>query len=131
MPPAPSTLSLTLWVAAGGAIGSAVRFGVGEWARRLPALAAFPWATLGINVAGSLALGAMAGWTLATPTASAQLRAFTIIGLLGGFTTFSTFAFEGVTLFQGGQPGRAVGYAVLSVILSLGAAALGLALTRP
>lgn len=131
MPAAPSTLTLTLWVAAGGAIGSALRFGVGEWARRVPALATFPWATLGINVAGSLALGAMAGWTLATPSASAQLRAFVMVGLLGGFTTFSTFAFEGVTLLHGDAPGRAVGYAVLSVVLSLGAAALGLALTRP
>lgn len=125
-----STLVLTLWVALGGALGSVLRFGIAEASRPLPAFAAFPWTTLGINVVGSFALGAVAGWTLAHPAASAQLRAFVMIGLLGGFTTFSTFALEGVALWQGDQPLRAVGYALGSVVLSLAAAALGLVLTR-
>lgn len=125
-----STLVLSLWVALGGALGSVLRFSIAEATRRLPAFAAFPWATLGINVVGSFALGAVSGWTLANPSASPQLRAFVMVGLLGGFTTFSTFALEGVALWQSDQPLRAVAYAFGSVLLSLAAAALGLILAR-
>jgi CrcB protein len=130
MPASASALTLSLWVALGGALGSVLRFGIAEWTRRLPVFAAFPWATLGINVLGSFALGVVSGWTLANPSASPQLRAFVMVGLLGGFTTFSTFALEGVALWQGDQPLRAAGYALGSVLLSLTAAALGLVLTR-
>ncbi len=130
MPAPASALSLVFWVALGGALGSLLRFGVAEWTRRLPAFATFPWATLGVNVLGSFALGAVSGWALANPAASPQLRAFMMVGLLGGFTTFSTFALEGVALWQGDQPLRAAGYALASVMLSLASAAVGLALSR-
>ena len=69
-------------------------------------------------------------WNHANPSASPQLRAFVTVGLLGGFTTFSTFALEGVALWQSDQPLRAVAYALGSVLLSLAAAALGLILAR-
>lgn len=130
MPAAASAVSLSLWVALGGALGSVLRFSIAEATRRLPAFAAFPWATLGINVLGSFALGLVSGWTLANPSASPQLRAFVVVGLLGGFTTFSTFALEGVVLWQGDQPLRAAAYALGSVVLALAAAALGLLLAR-
>lgn len=94
-------------------------------------LGGFPWGTLTVNVLGSLAIGALAG---ATPTQSwlqsAPTRAFLVVGLLGGFTTFSAFALEGMTMLQAGQPWRAMGYAAASVGLALGAAALGFSLTR-
>lgn len=127
---APLPLSTVLWVAAGGAIGASLRFGIGEWTRRLPALAAFPWATLGINVLGSLALGVLAGGALISPQVAPQLRAFLTIGLLGGFTTFSSFAYETVALAQAGDMLRAALYAAASVIASVAAAALGLWLAR-
>ncbi|MBX3172933.1 MAG: fluoride efflux transporter CrcB [Gemmatimonadaceae bacterium] len=120
-----------IWVAAGGAVGSVLRYGVAELVRRAPSLAGYPWATLGVNVTGALALGAVAGWLFGQPAAaSPQLRAFVMIGVLGGYTTFSTFAVEGLTMLQAGQPMRAAGYALASVLLSVAAAALGWAMLR-
>lgn len=113
-----------LWVALGGAIGSALRFAAGEAMRRLPAFATFPWGTLLINVVGSLAIGAFLRWATDTD-ASPQVRAFVAIGLCGGFTTFSTFAAENLALLQGGQAMRAALHAALSLGLTVGAAFLG------
>ncbi|HRN53537.1 MAG TPA: fluoride efflux transporter CrcB [Gemmatimonadaceae bacterium] len=125
MPP----LSVILGVAGGGALGSLLRFAVG---RLLPsAPTAMPWSTLGINVLGSFALGLLAGASLARPDASPALRAFLGIGLLGGFTTFSTFSLETVTLAQSGSPARALLYITLSVSLAIAAAGIGFALARP
>lgn len=124
--PAPSVL---LGVAAGGAIGSLLRFAVGRLNPGAPP--AIPFATLGINVLGSFALGVLAGLSLARPDASPALRAFVGIGLLGGFTTFSSFSVETVTLAQSGALARAATYVVVSVLLAVAAAALGLSLTRP
>lgn len=128
MPPVALPASTVLWVAAGGALGAALRFLVAEWARGQSALGGFPWATLGINVSGSLVLGLLAGGALLGDSASPQLRAMLMIGVLGGFTTFSTFSLETVALVQAGAAGRAVGYVAASFLLSVGAAALGLAL---
>lgn len=122
--------STVLWVAAGGALGAALRFLVGEWARQQAALSGFPWATLGINVTGSLLLGALAGGALLGESASPQLRAMLMIGVLGGFTTFSSFSLETVALLQAGAVSRAALYTLTSVSLSVGAAALGVALSR-
>ncbi len=125
--PLPATT--VLWVALGGAIGSALRFGISEWMRRLPALATLPWATLTINVLGSFVLG----WFLRAsfePELTPQVRAFVAIGICGGFTTFSTFAFETVTLLEAGYVGRAMAYGMLSVGLSLAATIVGYWLAR-
>lgn len=124
------TLVAVVWVAAGGAIGAALRFVIGEWARQHSSLSGFPWATLGINAAGSLLLGVLAGGALIGESASPQLRAMLMIGVLGGFTTFSTFSLETVTMLQSGALSRAALYTVASVALSVGAAALGLTLAR-
>lgn len=122
--------STVLWVAAGGAVGAALRFLIGEWARHLPTLATFPWATLGINVVGSLLVGALAGGALIPASASPQLRAMLMIGVLGGFTTFSSFSLETVAMLEAGAVSRALVYAAASVLLSVGAAVLGLTLAR-
>jgi CrcB protein len=119
-----------LWVAAGGAIGAALRFLLGEWARQHSALGGFPWATLGINVTGSLMLGLLAGGALLGDSASPQLRAMLMIGVLGGFTTFSSFSLETLTMLQAGAMSRAALYTLSSVALSVGAAALGMVLAR-
>lgn len=119
-----------LWVALGGAIGSALRFGVSEAMRRAPTLASLPWATLTVNVIGSFVLG----WYLRSSmadSATPQMRAFVAIGLCGGFTTFSTFAFETATLLETGHFTRAAAYATLSVALCLAATFAGFAMSRP
>jgi len=123
-------LSTVLWVAAGGALGASLRFLIGEWARQLPALGAFPWTTLGINVLGSLLIGLLAGSDSFAANTSTQLRAMLIIGVLGGFTTFSSFSLETMALVHAGAVSRAALYVVASTALSVGAAAIGLALSR-
>lgn len=126
----PATLANLLSVAAGGAIGATLRYGVGELARRIPALAGFPWATLAINVAGSLVIGWFLRWS-ELHDASMPLRAFVAVGICGGFTTFSTFASENAALLYGGQPLKALLHAVASVVLSVAAIFAGYALARP
>jgi CrcB protein len=130
MPPVSFPPSTIAWVAAGGALGAALRFVIGEWARRTSALDGFPWATLGINITGSLLLGVIAGSALLAESASPQVRAFLTIGVFGGFTTFSSFSLETVALMQTGALTRAAIYALVSVVASVAAAALGLSLGR-
>lgn len=131
MPPtAAFPAGTALWVALGGAIGSALRFGVSELFRRAPALAGLPWATLVVNVAGSLLIGWFLRWSAAAET-TPQLRAFVAIGICGGFTTFSAFAAENLAMLQAGHPFRAALHAAASVALSVGAVFVGYALARP
>lgn len=117
-----------LLVAAGSAVGGALRFAVGSaLAPRAPL--AFPTATLLVNVAGSLLLGVLLRDAPAAGEPSALRLALTV-GLCGGFTTFSTFGYETVRLVQGGAAARAALYVALSVGLSLLAVAAGLAIGR-
>lgn len=128
MPAIPSLASFVA-VAAGGALGAVLRFGVSVL---FPVTIAtqIPWATLGINVVGSLALGALVGLASAGGEAGSPARLFLTVGLLGGFTTFSTFAVETVGLAQSGQLARASLYVALSLAGALLAATLGFAMTR-
>ncbi len=129
-PITPFPPATVLWVALGGAIGSSLRFAAGEVMRRIPAFAQFPWATLLINIGGSLLIGWFMRWSTTSQT-SPELRAFVAIGICGGFTTFSTFAAENLALLQGGQVARAALHAVLSLTLTVGAAFLGYTFARP
>lgn len=112
-------------VALGGAAGAAARFGV---AQAFAARDGFPWATFGINVAGSLGLGLLMG---AFPVAGEawRVRALLGIGFCGGFTTFSTFSYETLVLLQRGSPVTALLYSFGSVAVGVLAAWLGLRLT--
>jgi CrcB protein len=114
-----------LSIALGGAVGSVARWLLGLALQRLTP--GFPVGTLLVNVTGSFALGvvARAVWLDASPV----LRAGLAIGVCGGFTTFSTFSLEMLTLLERGFPGRAALYAMLSVLLSLAAVAAGVHLT--
>jgi len=129
-PLVPFPSGTVLWVAAGGALGAAVRFGLGEVLRGSPYADRFPWATLVINVTGALVLGWFMRWTSGIEV-TPQVRAFVAIGVCGGYTTFSTFALENLALLQGGQVAKALLHAVLSVVLSVGAAWLGWTLGKP
>jgi fluoride exporter len=113
-----------LLVAAGGAIGSAARYGVGVLLAH--ASRTFPWSTLAVNVAGSLALGIAIALTAAGSTSRLLLG----VGVCGGFTTFSAFGAEVVALLEAGHAARAAAYLSASVALGVGALAAGLALGR-
>ena len=119
-------LFTALAVALGGAVGTLARFGIS--AAMLGTSERFPAATLLINVAGSFAIGWLSGeWS---PVLNPTLRAALTIGFCGGFTTFSTFSIETVRMAHAGQPGRALLYVLASVVLSVAAAALGVAGAR-
>jgi CrcB protein len=117
-----------LWVALGGAIGSVGRFACSGLAARWLGLG-FPWGTLFVNVIGSLAIGLLVG--LASPDGrpwlGSEARAFVVVGVLGGFTTFSSFSLETLTLARGGAIGAAGAYIAASLLLCLTAAWLGFA----
>ncbi len=111
-----------LLVAAGGLAGVLSRYAVS-----LPFHgAALTWATFGINVAGSFLLGLLLAIDWWTP----ELRTALGVGFLGGFTTFSSFAAQAVLDIEAGEPGRAALYVGASIVVGLGAAALGLAAGR-
>lgn len=112
-----------LLVAAGGAVGSLARYGVGIAAARWLGLG-FPWGTLFVNVLGGLAMGVLAA---RVGPESVNLRLALGVGLLGGFTTFSAFSLEVVRLMQH-QPALAALYVILSLVLSVGACWVGYSL---
>ncbi|RDC59270.1 putative fluoride ion transporter CrcB [Alteripontixanthobacter maritimus] len=122
-------IAATLYVAIGGAVGAAVRYSLG---RGMTAMAgprvmdAFPWATLTANVAGSLAMGVLVGWLARQGDGGESWRLLLGVGLLGGFTTFSSFSIEMLGLIERGQAGLAMIYAAVSVAAGLGALYLGL-----
>lgn len=125
-----SPLKASLYVAAGGAAGSVLRYHAGRWVAALAGEgSAFPWGTLAVNIAGSLLMGALVGWfARATPGVGAAETARLLIGvgLLGGFTTFSAFSAELVTMLHRGQAGLAAGYAAASLVAGLAAVVIGL-----
>lgn len=118
-----------LLVLAGGAMGSAGRYLIQLWASDHLG-AAFPWGTLTVNVVGGFLIGLIA--TLADEAGSIgpDARVFLIIGVLGGFTTFSSFSLDSLRLVEHNELGRAALYVLGSVTLSLAAAATGIAAGR-
>ncbi len=113
-----------LLVALGGAIGAALRFLSGVAVMRLTGPAEFPLAILTVNVIGSFLMGVFV--VLAAQRGLTHLSPFVMTGVLGGFTTFSAFSLETVTLIERGSYGAASLYVVLSVGVSIGALVLGL-----
>jgi CrcB protein len=129
----PSFLDASLAVAAGGAIGSWLRFAVGRLyvAGLGPVRAsAFPWGTLTVNVLGSLAMGLLVGWLARYGSANEAARLFLAVGLLGGFTTFSSFSMEFALMVERGAIPQAALYVAISLIAGFTALFAGLALMR-
>ena len=119
-----------LLVGLGGAIGSIARYGSGVLIGRIwPS--PFPLATMLINIAGSLAMGLLVGWLArTTPAWQADARLFVAVGVLGGFTTFSAFSLDAITLIERGALLEAALYALGSVTVAVVALYLGLLVTR-
>ncbi|WP_349514364.1 fluoride efflux transporter CrcB [Erythrobacter sp. NFXS35] len=132
MPLALSPLAASALVAGGGALGALARYQTGRLLSYLlgqRTAEGFPWATLSVNIVGSLLMGALLGW-LARGTASAEtaetMRLAIGVGLLGGFTTFSAFSAELVTMLYRGQMIEALGYGAVSLGAGMAAIFIGL-----
>jgi len=117
------------YVAVGGAVGSVSRFLLGAFIQQRTG-ATFPLGTLVINITGSLLLGFVFRYALATGAISPEVRALLTTGFCGGYTTFSTFSYETAALIEDGQYGRAGLYVTLSVVVSLIGAFVGIAAAR-
>ena len=131
--PQPSFIAASLFVAFGGGLGAWLRFLVGRaWSGALGPVRAgdFPYGTLTVNVLGSLLMGLLVGWLARYGGHGEGTRLFLAVGLLGGFTTFSSFSLDFVTILERGQPGLACFYAGLSVIAGFVSLFLGLILMR-
>ena len=118
-----------LLVALGGGLGAALRHLANMGALRLFG-PNFPWGTMGINIAGSLAMGLFVEILARRYGGSNELRLFVATGILGGFTTFSAFSLDFAVLMQRGALGSALFYALTSVILSILALFAGFWLVR-
>lgn len=120
-----------LYVAIGGAFGAMGRYGfMSLVGRRFGD--AFPYGTLGANVLGSFAMGALVALLARyLPPMQQEMRALLAVGFLGAFTTFSTFSLDVMVLYERGQWMAALGYITLSVVLCVAALALALFLFRP
>jgi len=116
-------------VAAGGALGSVLRFGLSQWVHLL-AGRGFPFGTLTVNVLGSLAMGFLFVLFLDRLSAGVVWRAGLLVGVLGGFTTFSSFSIETFSLIEQGDWLKAVVNVAGNVLLCLGATWIGVLLAR-
>lgn len=114
---------LILMVALGGALGAWARYEVSGWVYNR-AGAEFPWGTLTVNISGSFLLGLLWPVVALSPSMTPG-RALVEVGCVGAFTTFSTFAFEVVTLVEAGEWARATLYVLASLGLGVGAIVLG------
>jgi fluoride exporter len=117
-----------VWVAAGGALGSATRHLMNTGISRLVG-ANFPWGILLVNAIGCFVMGMVAAGLLRLALPDA-VRLFLATGFLGGFTTFSAFALDTMKLVQSGQTGLAAVYVLSSVLLSLAAVFIGFYVMR-
>ena len=114
----------------GGFIGSAGRYLIGGWVHGLMPLTTFPVGTLVVNVSGCFLIGLLGGLVESRQMFGPDLRVFLFIGVLGGFTTFSSFACETLALTRDAEFARALLNAGLQVTLGLAAAWLGLTWMR-
>lgn len=115
-----------VYVALGGALGTLLRFGLTGWVQGLTG-GTFPWGTMTVNVVGSILLGFAVVWLGAAAT-SIELRQFVTIGMLGAFTTFSTFTYEAAALMQDRDWSAAAGYVFGNLVVGLFGVVLGIGL---
>jgi CrcB protein len=114
-----------LWVTIGSALGGLLRYAITRWT--LTISAGFPFGTVFINVLGSFVIGYFGTLTLQSGKypASDNLRLFVMVGVCGGFTTFSSFSLQTFDLMRTGAWGRALANVVFSVVLCVAAVAAG------
>jgi CrcB protein len=113
----------------GGGLGAALRHGINLLVGRLLGNG-FPYATFLINITGSLIMGIAAGYFAFKGGSSQHVRLFLTTGILGGYTTFSTFSLDAALLYERGESGLAAVYVIGSVVLAIAGLFVGLALVR-
>lgn len=119
-----------LYVAIGGAIGSVARYLMMSFIGHYTGTE-FPYGTLLVNISGSLLMGILIGWLARTLPANQQdIRLFVAVGILGGYTTFSSFSLDAITLLEEGKWGAMSSYIMASVACSLAGLYAGLRLMR-
>ena len=118
-----------LAVAAGGAIGSLVRYFVAGWVQSA-AWPGFPWGIFVVNISGGLIMGLIVELGALKLSFTPELRAFLTVGILGGYTTFSTFSLDSALLIERGAYGSAAAYVAGSAVLSILALFAGMWLVR-
>ncbi len=118
-----------IYIAIGGAIGSVLRYLMMVKTTAIIGVN-FPYGTMVVNIIGSLCMGLLIGYLSKTLPHSMELRAFLAIGVLGGFTTFSSFSLDIVTLIERGQMAQAATYSIASVVVSVIALFAGLHMFR-
>lgn len=119
-----------LMVAAGGLIGATLRYLVSTWVQGATGDGAFPYGTLAVNAVGCLVIGLVAGYGEARQPLSSEAQAFLVIGVLGGFTTFSAFGIDTVRLIRDGAYLAASANVVVQVAVGLAAVVIGLRLAQ-
>lgn len=119
-----------LLVGLGGALGSMARYLFGAWVQALSRSQSFPFGTLTVNLIGCLVIGFLSQWAEARSVFTIETRALVFVGVLGGFTTFSSFSLETMLMIERGQIGLALGYALFSLVGAVAALALGLTVMR-
>lgn len=125
-----SYFSQVVLVGLGGFVGSSLRFMVSGWVHAALPFSGFPYGTLAVNVLGCLAIGLLGGMMEMRQALDPAQRLFLLIGVLGGFTTFSTFAYETLSLGQDAELAKAFANTLLQLVLGLTAAWLGYTAAR-
>lgn len=118
-----------VWVGVGGFIGANARFGLGRYVTARVG-DAFPWGTMTINLIGSLLIGIIMTMLTERFVADPAVRLVLVVGVLGGFTTFSSYTWEAMSLFDQGKWAQAFAYGVGSNALGLAACGIGMLLAR-
>jgi CrcB protein len=118
-----------LLIAIGGAVGSIARYGTGTLLLRLTERTLFPWGTLAVNLLGCLLIGYLNG-LLDDRLIRPEYRFLLVVGVLGGYTTFSTFGWEAAAFLRDSQYARAVAYILANNVLGVFLVVLGYALSR-
>lgn len=113
-------------VAIGGGLGAVLRYLLSKWTHALVQPGHFPVGTLAVNIAGCAAIGLLSGWLFHAGAEREGARMFLCVGVLGGFTTYSAFGLETVTLMRDGHHGAALLYVGAHLAACLGAVALGM-----
>ena len=122
-------MKMILAIAAGGALGAVARHYFAASVMKM-AGSGFPWGILAANVLGSFLLGVLAQGFMTLTSPQPELRAFLVVGLLGAFTTFSTFSLDVVLLIDRGEIGLAGLYIMASVVLAVGGLFVGMVAVR-
>jgi CrcB protein len=125
-----SYLFQLLLVGLGGFVGSILRFAVSGWVHAAMPFSTFPYGTLAVNVVGCLLIGVLGGLADIRQVFDPAQRLFIMIGVLGGFTTFSSFAYETLALTRDAEFARALANVLAQTTLGLGAAWIGYAAAR-